>query len=87
MLSAEITLEREINVHGTEGDNQIGTIRAVRPVRCTYRMTFEFATYEDFQKYSKDNPANDQFTDYTNNRDRIIFRFLEPATNHHGSGG
>ena len=75
LLSAELSLDREIDMHSTEGDNQLPTIRPTRPVRATFTATVEFTDYEDLKRYSSDNYANDNTTDFTDSQERWIFRF------------
>ena len=75
LLSAELSLDREIDMHSTEGDNQLPTIRPTRPVRATFTATVEFTDYEDLKRYSDDNYANDDASDFTDNANRWIFRF------------
>lgn len=76
VLSAEITMEREITMHMGASNQQYANIRAARPPRVTFTAVVEFVTYADYKLYSDDTD------DYTANQQAWTFRFSNKAGVH-----
>ena len=84
VLSAEISVEREIEMKVTSGDDQTPTIRAVRPPRVMFTAVVELTDYDLYKKYSDDTAGKGtaaadgragDFNDFTLNQEAWTFRF------------
>lgn len=80
VLSAEITLEREIELNIGANNQQYANIRASRPIQATFTAVIQLRDdYDEYQRYSKDFPhataANAILDDFTDSIQAWTFRF------------
>ena len=76
VLSAEITLEREIELSIGANNIQYANILASRPMQATFSAVLQLRKdYAEYQKYSKDTGVSRDYEDFADNLDPWTFRF------------
>lgn len=75
VLSAEIVMEREIELKIGAANQNWANIRAARPPRVTFSAVLELQTYSDLQKYSNHAGGSTTPTYFPDNQEAWVFRF------------